>query len=119
MSGNGEVILSFFVFPRQRINDLLNNNAPVKRVGVVQLKSGINSDFFLQWLHLLVKHSHPTKQHPVLLLLNGHCSHETLPVINFCRQHNINLISSLSHTAHKLQLLDRSFIKAFKMAYNQ
>lgn len=119
MSASGHFIPPFFVFPRQRMNDRLMINAPAESVGVAQPKGWMNCDFFLYWLQLFVKHSHPTKENPVLLLLDGHCSHKTLAVINFCRDNNIHLISSPPHTTHKLQPLDRTFMKPFKDVYNQ
>lgn len=120
MSAVGHFIPPFFVFPRQRMNDRLMMNAPAGSVGVAQPNGWMNCDFFLQWLQVLfVKHSHPTKDNPVLLLLDGHCSHKTLAVINFCRDNNIHLISTPPHTTHKLQPLDRTFMKPFKDAFNQ
>lgn len=119
MSANGHFMPPFFVFPRQRMNDRLMINSPAESVGVAQPKGWMNSDLFLQWLQLFIKHSHPTKERPVLLLLDGHCSHKTLAVINLCRQNYIHLISSPPHTTHKLQPLDRTFMKPFKDAYNQ
>ncbi|XP_045457552.1 tigger transposable element-derived protein 6-like [Melitaea cinxia] len=119
MSADGHFIPPFFVFPRQRMSDRLMINAPAGSVGVAQPKGWMNNDFFLQWLQLFVKHSHPTKESQVLLLLDGHSSHKTLAVINFCRDNNIHLISTPPHTTHKLQPLDRTFMKPFKDAYNQ
>ncbi|GBP19771.1 Pogo transposable element with KRAB domain [Eumeta japonica] len=119
MSANGHFVPPFFVFPMQRMNDRLMVNAPTESVGVAQPKGWINSDFFLQWLQLFIKHSRPTKKNPVLVLLDGHCSHKTLAVINCCRENNIQLLSSPPHTTHKLQPLDRTFMKPFKDAYNQ
>lgn len=119
MSANGHFIPPFFVFPRQRMNDRLMIGAPAERVGVAQPKGWMNSDFFRQWWQLFGKHSHPTQENPVLLLLDGHGSHKTLAVIDFCRENNIHLISSTPHTTHKSQPLDRTFMKPFKDAYNQ
>lgn len=119
MSANGHFIPPFFVFPRQRMNERLMMNAPDESIGVAQPKGWMNSDFFLQYLRIFVKHTQPTKENPVLLLLDGHCSHKTLPVINFCRENHIHLMSSPPHTTHKLQPLDRTFMKPFKDAYNQ
>lgn len=118
MSANGHFLPPYFIFPRQRMNDRLMINAPAESVGVAQPKGWMNSDLFLKWLQFFEKYSHPTEDHPVLLLLDGHCSHKTLAVINFCREHNIHLISSPPHTTHKLQPLDRTFMKPFKDAYN-
>ncbi|KPJ16902.1 hypothetical protein RR48_13758 [Papilio machaon] len=119
MSANGHYIPPFFVFPRQRMNERLMMNAPAESIGVAQPKGWMNSDFFLQYLRIFVKHTQPTKENPVLLLLDGHCSHKTLAVINFCRENHIHLMSSPPHTTHKLQPLDRTFMKPFKDAYSQ
>uniref|UniRef100_A0A6M2DMK8 Putative mariner-21 hm n=1 Tax=Xenopsylla cheopis TaxID=163159 RepID=A0A6M2DMK8_XENCH len=119
MSANGHYIPPFFVFPRQRMNKRLMMNAPAESIGVGQPKGWMNSDFFLQYLRLFIKHTQPTKEKPILLLLDGHCSHRTLAIINFCRENHIHLMSSPPHTTHKLQPLDRTFMKPFKNAYSQ
>lgn len=66
-----------------------------------------------------MKFTRPTKELPILMVLDGHSSHKTLDVINFCRDNYIYLISTPPHTTHKLQPLDRSFMKPFKNAYNE
>ncbi|KAJ8962215.1 hypothetical protein NQ318_018187 [Aromia moschata] len=119
MSANGYFIPPFFVFPRQRMNDRLMINAPAQSIAMAQPKGWMNSDFFLQWMKHFTKFSHPSKENPVLLLLDGHSSHKTLDVINFCREHHIHLMSSPPHTTHKLQPLDRTFMKPFKNAYHE
>lgn len=92
-------------------------NAPAQSEGVAQPKGWMNN-FFLQWLRHFIKFACPSKESPILVLLDGH-SHKTLDVINFCREHNIHLISSPPHTTHKLQPLDRTFMKPFKNAYHE
>lgn len=119
MSANGYFIPPFFVFPRQRMNERLMINAPAQSEGVAQPKGWMNSDFFLQWLRHFMKFARPSNESPVLILLDGHCSHKSLDVINFCRAHYIHLISSPPHTTHKLQPLDRTFMKPFKNAYHE
>ncbi|XP_036146776.1 uncharacterized protein LOC118646934 [Monomorium pharaonis] len=119
MSANGYFIPPFFIFPRMKMNERLMINAPSQSEGVAQPKGWMNSDFFCQWLKHFEKFSHPSKESPVLLLLDGHSSHKSLDVINFCREHNIHLISSPPHTTHKLQPLDRTFMKPFKNAYHE
>lgn len=108
MSANGHFIPPFFIFPRQRMNERLMMNAPAESIGVAQPKGWMNSDFFLQYLRIFVKHTQPTKENPV-----------PLAVINFCRENHIHLMSSPPHTTHKLQPPDRTFMKPFKDAYNQ
>lgn len=119
MSAIGQFIPPFFIFPRQRINDRLMINAPPESDAVAQPKGWINNEIFLKWLSHFVKFSKPAKESPILLVLDGHSSHKTLDVINFCRDNHIFLLSTPPHTTHKLQPLDRSFMKPFKNAYHE
>ncbi|XP_022819194.1 uncharacterized protein LOC111351487 isoform X1 [Spodoptera litura] len=119
MSATGNFIPPFFIFPRQRMHERLMINSPPDSEGVAQPKGWMNNEFFLKWLHHFTKFARPSKESPILLLLDGHSSHKTLEVINWCRDNNIHLISSPPHTTHKLQPLDRSFMKPFKNAYNE
>ncbi|THU99808.1 DDE-domain-containing protein, partial [Dendrothele bispora CBS 962.96] len=43
---------------------------------------------------------------PILLIWDGHGSHETMEIIDYAREHNIHFFSFPSHTTHKLQPLD-------------
>lgn len=119
MSAMGQFIPPFFIFPRQRINERLMINAPPESEAVAQPKGWMNNEIFLKWLSHFVKFTRPTKESPILMVLDGHSSHKTLDVINFCRDNHIYLISTPPHTTHKLQPLDRSFMKPFKNAYNE
>lgn len=119
MSATGQFIPPFFIFPRQRVNERLLINAPPESEAVAQPKGWMNNEIFLKWLSLFVKFTRPTKESPILMVLDGHSSHKTLDVINFCRDNHIYLISTPPHTTHKLQPLDRSFMKPFKNAYNE
>lgn len=119
MSATGVYTPPFFVFPRKRMNERLMFNAPPDSIGVAQPNGWMNCDFFLQWLHHFVKFSHPSRESPVLIILDGHCSHKTLEVINFCRDKNVHLLCLPPHTSHKLQPLDRTFMKPFKTHYHE
>ncbi|KAJ8935213.1 hypothetical protein NQ318_017129 [Aromia moschata] len=77
----------------------------------------MNADLFLKWMGHFIKYANPSKERPVLLVLDGHASHKDLRVITFAREHNIHMISTPPHTTHKLQPLDRTFMKPFKDAY--
>lgn len=64
-----------------------------------------------------MKFSKPSKEKPVLLILDGHCSHKDLAVITYAKENNVHILSTPPHTTHKLQPLDRVFMKPFKDAY--
>ena len=52
----------------------------------------------------------PSKENPVLLILDGHGSHKELAVIEYARDNNIHMLST---PPHKLHPLDRVFFKPF------
>ncbi|KYN41490.1 hypothetical protein ALC56_04095 [Trachymyrmex septentrionalis] len=69
ISATSYFVPPFFIFSRQRLNRLMINS-PAKSEGVA-----MNSEFFLQWMQHFTKFVRPSKETPVLLLLNGNSSH--------------------------------------------
>lgn len=118
MGPTGIFVPPLFVFPRMRMNERLMIGAPVGGIGVAQANGWMDGTIFLHWLKHFVKHVHPTQEEPALLLLDGHVSHKDLPVLEYASEHNIHMLSLPPHTTHKLQPLDRVFMKPFKDAYN-
>ena len=109
-----------FVFPnKSRIDEVLKKDAPPGSVFAAEESGWISAKAFLKWLKLFVERTRPTKEEPVLLILDGHASHKDLDVILFARQHHVHMISLPPHTTHKLQPLDRAIMRPFKAAYNQ
>lgn len=100
------------------MNERLMINAPHESVGEAQPNSWINAELFLKWMGHFTKYSNPTKEKPVLLILDGHASHKDLDVNEFARKNHIHMLSTPPHTTHHLQQLDRTFMKPFKSAYN-
>ena len=119
MSASGQFIAPLFIFPRQKMNPRLMIGAPDESQGVAQPNGWMNGDIFETWLKHFVKHVRPSKDSPVLLILDGHCSHKELKVILYARKHHVHMLSTPPHTTHKLQPLDRSFMKPFKSAYSE
>ena len=52
-----------------------------------------------------------------LLLLDGHGSHVTLEVVQKAKSQGLDIITLPSHTSHRLQPLDVSIFKPFKVAF--
>ncbi|XP_014217058.1 tigger transposable element-derived protein 6-like, partial [Copidosoma floridanum] len=50
---------------------------------------------------------------PVILYLDGHSSHVTIPLVSFCREHQIELIALLPNCTHTMQPLDISYFHPF------
>lgn len=56
---------------------------------------------------------------PVVLFVDGHSSHLTLPLSNFCRQHEIELIALYPNATHILQPLDVAVFHPLKSAWKK
>ncbi len=103
-----------FIYARQRILNLETNGCP----GVLytcSVNGWTNEALFLVWLHF-TKHATPSKEEPVLLILDNHGSHLTLEAYNFCHDNNIAMLSLPSH---RLQPLVVVFFGPLKRAFNR
>ena len=58
-------------------------------------------------------------QFPVVLYLDGHLSHMTIPLANFCRQQKIEIIGLYPNSTHLIQSLDVAFISPFKAIWRR
>ncbi|XP_060846584.1 uncharacterized protein LOC132926267 [Rhopalosiphum padi] len=74
---------------------------------------------FLKVLKQFANYVTPSVDKKVLILLDSHESHLYLPVIDFCKESGILLLSFPPHYSHKLQPLNRSIYKPFKQFLNQ
>ncbi|XP_046384950.1 MFS-type transporter clz9-like [Ischnura elegans] len=109
-----------FVFPRVKENPRLMDDA-VPGSSAVYHKSGwINKDSFIAWFKMLVDFSNPFPEKPVLLLLDGHCSHtKSQELINMAREKNVIMLTSPPHTTHRLQPLDVGSMAPLQNYYEQ
>jgi len=68
----------------------------------------------------LIKHTKPTKEDPVILVLDGHYSHtRKLEVITLARENHVDIICLPPHSSHKMQTLDKAFMGPLKTLYCQ
>lgn len=114
-----QFIPPLFIFPRKKIIDRLKIGAPENAMFHAQDSGWMNGEIFLKWMQEFVKFSRPSEQKPVLLIVDGHCSHKDLQVINFARKNHVHMLSLPPHCTHKLQPLDVCVMKPFKDAYNE
>lgn len=56
---------------------------------------------------------------PIALFLDGHVSHMSMALSEFCSSHNIILIALLPNATHILQPLDVSFFRPFKVHWKK
>ena len=69
------------------------------------------SIFTERFWHFLT-HTKPSKDDPVLLIMDGHMTHtKNLDVINLARDNHVTILILPPYYSHRMQLLDVSFIK--------
>ncbi|XP_067949705.1 uncharacterized protein [Watersipora subatra] len=73
---------------------------------------------FDRWMGHFISHTKPSQEDPVLLLMDNHSSHLSIPAINMAKDSGVILLKFPSHTTHKLQPLDVVVYSLFKTYYN-
>ena len=80
----------------------------------------MTSEVFFTWLSSIFYPSvKDTVQFPIIIFLDGHSSHYTLPVSDFCRDHDIIVYLLPPHASHILQPLDVSVFGPLKKKWNE
>lgn len=114
----GGSIPPFMIWPRVHFKDAMLNNTPPGSDGAAHPSGWMNKELFKKWLEHFTKHSRCSKEKPVLLLMDNHCSHVSIEVIEYAKQNGIILLTFPPHCSHKLQPLDLSVYGPLKRFYN-
>lgn len=118
MSAAGTYIPPMLIFPRKRISTILMKGAPPGALGRAHPSGWIQSHLFLEWFQHFIKIISPTKEDPVLLILDGHYSHaKNLEIIELARENHVTILSLPPRAAHQMQPLDKTFIGPLKVNY--
>lgn len=118
VSASGNTVPPMLVFPRVHFKEHFIRDGPPGCAGAAHKSGWMTEEGFLHFIHHFVRNVRPSKDRPVLLLLDNHESHMSLEVIDFCRDNGIVLLSFPPHCSHKLQPLDRTVFGPFKKAVN-
>ncbi|XP_016101577.1 uncharacterized protein [Sinocyclocheilus grahami] len=114
----GNSIPPFFVFPRKRFYSHFIHEGPPASAGAANGSGWMQAEEFLQFLLHFANHTKPSLDSKVLLLLDNHVSHLSVPAMNFCRERGIVLLTFPPHCTHKLCPLDRTVLRSFKGRVN-
>lgn len=114
----GNSIPPYFIFPRVNFKPFMLHNAPIGSDASAHPSGWITAPIFLKFMHHFAKHSKATPSSPVLLLLDNHDSHISVPVLDFCKESGIILLTFPPHCSHKLQPLDLTVYGPLKNFYN-
>ncbi|KAL7287589.1 hypothetical protein TKK_0018236 [Trichogramma kaykai] len=84
-------------------------------------KSGwMETDIFIKWFREFIKFSNSTKEHPVLLLLDGHVSHiKNLEVAKLGVEYGVTILCLHPDCTHRMQPADIGFMKPLSAFYTE
>ena len=94
------------------------NAAPVGSRGAVHPSGWMTSENFVHFLEHFVSFVKCTPESPVLMLMDNHDSHVSLPAIDCAKKNGIVVLTFPPHCSHKLQPLDRSVYGPLKKFHN-
>lgn len=121
VSATGHYVPPLLIIPRVRRNPLYEVGLPAESIVAFDKSGWMNSKIFADiWFPHFVKHTHPSEEDPVLLILDGHASHvKNLPLIENARKNHVHILAIPPHTSHRLQPLDVAFMFPLSNFYTQ
>lgn len=117
ISAGGNTVPPLFVFPRVNYKDYMLKGAPVDSIGAANPSGWSNEVIFLQYMKHFIAHVKPSKNDKVILLLDNHQSHISIPTIDLAKESGVILVTFHPHTSHKMQPLDLTVYGPFKTFY--
>ena len=102
----GNSIPPYFLYPGKKMQSRWMDGSTPGAVGTVSDSGWSNSQIFLDYLKHHFKLYVPGQNDKILLLLDGHKSHVSLPVIEWAQDNNIIIHVLPAHTSHFLQPMD-------------
>ena len=118
MNAAGFFVRPLFNFPRKRMKDELMDNSPPGSIAVPHKSGWMQSHCLVSWFEHFLKHTNPSADRPVLLILDGHKTHtNNLPFIELGRSKFVTVLCLPPHCSHRMLPLDVSFMKPLMTFY--
>ncbi|XP_035826221.1 uncharacterized protein LOC118477852 [Aplysia californica] len=115
ISASGKVLKPTIIFPGARWNWHPWEEFDVDYA--LTPNGWINSSTFMKWLQYTFFPAVDHLQRPVVLFIDGHSSHISRDVYNFCQTHHITIYVLPSHSSHIIQPLDLVFYGSLKQEW--
>ncbi|XP_018052930.1 PREDICTED: uncharacterized protein LOC108690251 isoform X1 [Atta colombica] len=106
LSAAGYYVPPALIFPRKKYKPEFCKRAPQNTLSMASDCGSMNSELFVSWLKHFTKYVTASQDRPVLLILDNHISHCSLPAINYCQENGIILLSLPPYASYKLQPLE-------------
>lgn len=120
MSAGGIFVPPLMIFPRKNMSRLLEKGAPPGTVFACHISGWIQTAIFTDWFKHFLSKVKPSKEDPVLLILDGHNSHtRNVDFLRLAKANHVTVLSLPPHTSHKMQPLDKSVMGLLKTFYSE
>ncbi|KAJ4429765.1 hypothetical protein ANN_21969, partial [Periplaneta americana] len=107
-------------FSKVNMKTELLDGAPNGSLAVCHKSGWIQNESFVHWFHHFLSNVKPTKDDPVILVLDGHYSHtRNVELLELARANGVHIVCLPPHCTHKMQPLDVAFMLPFKTYYAQ
>lgn len=116
VSAAGNVIPPLYIFPRVHMKSSFLVGAPNGSVGFSSRSGWMTQEVFFEVIKHVAQHKLPTRENPILIVMDNHESHISLDTIIYCKENGIVLLTFPPHTSHRLQPLDVAVFAPFKAA---
>lgn len=114
VSATGSHIPPMFIFPRKNYQDHFVRDGPPDSIGKANPSGWITDEEFYCFIQHFIRHVRPSKDTPILLLLDNHSSHLCVKTLDLAKENGVVMLSFPPHCSHKLQPLDVSVFGPFK-----
>lgn len=118
INAGGGFIPPMLIFPRVNFKDFMITGAPEGSIGSANPSGWSNESMFVIFLQHFIKYAKPTKERPVILLMDNHESHISVSAIQLAKDNGVKLITLHPHTSNHMQPLDKSVFGPFKTYFN-
>ncbi|KAJ8912432.1 hypothetical protein NQ315_006098 [Exocentrus adspersus] len=82
-------------------------------------QGGSNEELFFDYMKHFIAHVKPTQENKLLIIIDNHETHISVPVINLAKANRIILLTMPPHTSHRLQPLDRTVFGPYESFYGE
>ena len=93
----GNTIPPMFIFPRVHFNKRFLHGTPIESICEAYPYGWMTSNTFLVFMKHFIKYSHASIDRKVLLLLDNHESHISVPAIELAKANGVVMLSFSPH----------------------
>jgi len=118
-NATGALVSPMIIFPYERIPYSISQSVP-NDWSIGKSENGwMTAETFYEYISNIFEPwlTAQNIERPVILYVDGHSSHMTLPVAEFCMDHQIELIALFPNATHLIQPLDVALFRTLKSSW--